>query len=416
MKKVCVIGLGYIGLPTASLLATKGFEVHGVDVNPRTVETINSGRIHIVEPDLDVMVRSAVQSGRLRASLEPAPAEVFILAVPTPLGEGNRPDLSYVDAAVESVAPHLAPGNLIILESTSPVGTTLAIAQALGRLRPDLVVPQGGDPEKAGEGEQIYLAHCPERVLPGAILRELVDNDRVVGGLDAASTQVAHELYKSFVGGKILLTDAATAEMAKLTENAFRDVNIAFANEISMLAERFSVDPWELIALANHHPRVEILQPGPGVGGHCIPIDPWFLIDSAQGQAPLLQAAREVNLAKEGHVLEAVGKLLGSERRVVACLGLAYKNDVDDLRESPSVHIVEALADGGRAEVWVVEPYVEALPERLAGKGVQLVDLDRALDQADVLVTLVRHRPFLAAAERLAHHGCLVDACGLLRS
>ena len=277
--RVCVLGLGYIGLPTASLLATRGFSVHGVDVSPRVVETINDGRIHIVEPDLDVLVRAAVASGNLAASLVPAQADVFIIAVPTPFAAGHKPDVTYVDAATASLTPFLQPGNLIILESTSPVGTTERVSDQILAKRPEL----------AGK---IHVAHCPERVLPGRILQELVDNDRVIGGIDAESTAAAAAFYRRFVRGEVLETTARTAEMCKLVENSYRDVNIAFANELSLLSHRLGINVWELIRLANRHPRVNILQPGPGVGGHCLAVDPGFVVDAAPDLARLIRTAR----------------------------------------------------------------------------------------------------------------------------
>jgi UDP-N-acetyl-D-mannosaminuronic acid dehydrogenase len=280
-EKVCVIGLGYIGLPTASLLGTKGYNVHGVDVSPRVVETINQGRIHIVEPDLDILVKSAVQSGNLCAALEPVEADIFIIAVPTPFTDGKKPDLTYVDNATRSICSYVKPGNLVILESTSPVGTT------------DEVVARILAEHGHAVGVDVFVAHCPERVLPGRILIELVENDRVVGGINDASTQRAVEFYQNFVRGEVLATTAKTAEMVKLTENSFRDVNIAFANEISMIAEAEGINTWEVIALANRHPRVNILQPGPGVGGHCIAVDPWFIVHRSPEYARLIRTARE---------------------------------------------------------------------------------------------------------------------------
>ena len=414
--RVCVVGLGYIGLPTASILATKGFEVLGVDVNRETVETINGGDIHIVEPDLDVLVRSAVQSGNLRAATEPQRADVFILAVPTPLTDDNRPDISAVEAGTRSIAPWLEPSNLVILESTSPVGTTEKVSDWLSELRPDLRLPEWGAGEDAADPDAVLVAHCPERVLPGRILEELVNNDRVIGGVDGASTARARAFYDKFVGGRILLTDSRTAEMSKLAENAYRDVNIAFANELSLLCDQFGIDVRELIDLANHHPRVQILSPGPGVGGHCIPIDPWFIIDSAKDKAPLLRAAREVNVAKLQHVVERVREVASTmSRPVIACLGLAYKNDVDDLRESPAVEIADRLATDGAATVWAVEPHIEALPERLEELGVRLVDLPKALDEADLVVALVRHRDFQAIRPEQLWDKAVIDTCGLFR-
>ncbi len=293
-QKLCVMGLGYIGLPTASLLASKGFSVHGVDVNPAVVATINEGHIHIREPELDILVKSAVQSGRLKADTQPAGANVFILAVPTPFKDGYEPDLTYVEASARAIAPVLAPGNLVILESTSPVGTTENVAKWLGEERPDLNLA-GGAYSLSSDANRVFVAHCPERVLPGQIIRELVDNDRIVGGLDEASTDIAAEFYRQFVAGKILTTHSRTAELAKLTENTFRDVNIAFANELSQICEHLGIDAWELIHLANHHPRVNILSPGPGVGGHCIAVDPWFIVSTAPEQAQLIRTARQVN-------------------------------------------------------------------------------------------------------------------------
>jgi len=414
MNKVCVVGLGYIGLPTASLLATKGFEVCGVDVDAQLVGTIHRGEIPLVEPELDVLVRSAVLSGQLRVSREPAPADVFVIAVPTPIAAGEKPDISHVEAAVRAIAAHLVPGNLVILESTSPVGTTERIIAELRRLRPELgVAPHDGE---ACVEEPIYVAHCPERVLPGQILRELIDNDRIVGGLDPASTAKARAFYERFVAGRILSTDARTAEMCKLTENAYRDVAIAFANELSMVCDRLEIDVWELIELANHHPRVHVLQPGPGVGGHCIAVDPWFLIDSAPAETRLLRCAREVNRTKPRYVVSKVKeKARGLRHPVIACLGLAYKADVDDLRESPSCEIVRHLADEGVGEVLAVEPHIGALPAELAALGVRLVELPGALERAEIVVALVKHRAFLDLRPETFRERIVIDACGILR-
>jgi UDP-N-acetyl-D-mannosaminuronic acid dehydrogenase len=306
INKIVVMGLGYIGLPTASMLATKGYTVVGVDVNPDTVETINQGKIHIVEPDLDLLVKSAVHSGNLTASLEPCEADVYIIAVPTPFQKNKNdaikvPDISFVEAATRSIAPFLNEGNLVILESTSPVGTTERVHSVIAELRPELVQSNPNNHEPP-----IYIAHCPERVLPGQILRELVDNDRIIGGIDKASTQKARGLYKTFSNGQILLTDCRTAELAKLVENSFRDVNIAFANELSLICDKVGVNVWELISLANRHPRVNILQPGPGVGGHCIAVDPWFIVDAAPDLSRLIRTAREVNDFKPQWVVEKV--------------------------------------------------------------------------------------------------------------
>ena len=292
MTIVCVVCLGYVGLPTASLLANRGFQVYGVDVNPYIVETINRGDIHIYEPDLDVLVRAAVNSGNLKATLEPQEADVFILAVPTPFQGEHKPDLSYVEAATNAIAPYLSSESLVILESTSPVGTTEQIGTWIRSLRPEL--------------RGVYIAHCPERVLPGQVLKELVENDRIIGGVDPESTEKAITFYQQFVTGEILATDARSSELAMLTENAFRDVNIAFANELSLICDRLDINVWELIDLANRHPRVNILKPGPGVGGHCIAIDPWFIVDSAPEQARLIRTARKVNDSKPNYVVNRV--------------------------------------------------------------------------------------------------------------
>lgn len=405
MKKVCVLGLGYIGLPTASLLATKGFEVLGVDVDTRRIEALRHGEAATVEPDLDVLVKSAVLSGRLQVSVEPGPADVFILAVPTPVTAGNRPDLSYVEKASDAVAPHLEPGNLVVLESTCPVGTTQEVADRLARLRRDLTGPD----------RRIYVAHCPERVLPGRILQELISNDRVVGGVDEASGERALQFYSSFVVGRIRVTDAATAELSKLAENTSRDVAIAFANELAAIAGRLGIDVWEVIEIANRHPRVRILEPGPGVGGHCIAVDPWLLIAGAGDGGALLRAAREVNDARPGEVAGKVrAAAAGLGRPVIACLGLSYKSDVDDLRGSPAVEIVERLAGDGY-EVLAVEPHIRELPPRLASLGVRLASLETAVASAQVVVALVRHRPFRTIPPESLADKVVVDVCGMWR-
>ena len=290
-NKVCVVGLGYIGLPTAAVIASRGMEVLGVDVSTYAVETINQGKIHIVEPDLDMLVQAAVMTGKLKAATVPDTADAFILAVPTPFKEDKKPDLSFIEAAVKSIAPFLKAGDLIILESTSPVGTTEKISRWLAELRTDLVLPHQ-DPDNA----QLYVAHCPERVLPGRILQELVSNDRIIGGITPRCAEIATSLYLQFVRGECLQTSSRTAEMTKLTENSFRDVNIAFANELSMICDTLKINVWELIKLANRHPRVNILSPGPGVGGHCIAVDPWFIVDSAPEQANMIRLAREINV------------------------------------------------------------------------------------------------------------------------
>jgi len=378
--------------------------VHGVDVDAVAVETINDGQIHIVEPDLDVLVRSAIQSGQLTASTTPKPADVFILAVPTPFDASNQPNLTYVERATRALAGVLSQGNLVILESTSPVGTTEQVAAWIQAERPDL-------PSRA-----VHVAHCPERVLPGQIIKELVDNDRVVGGLDDAATDAAAGFYEGFVAGAILRTTARTAEMAKLTENTFRDVNIALANELSMICERLGIDVWRLIELANHHPRVNVLQPGPGVGGHCIAVDPWFVVASAPDDTDLIRTARAVNDAKPDWVVHQVSDQASRLREpVIAVLGLAYKPDVDDLRESPAVRITRDLGDAAIGEVIAVEPYYGVLPSDVLEAGVTQASLDEAVERADLVVPLVAHRPFRQLNPAQLQKKMIVDACGLLR-
>jgi UDP-N-acetyl-D-mannosaminuronic acid dehydrogenase len=415
-ETVCVVGLGYIGLPTASLLANRGFQVLGVDVVPSVIETINRGEIHICEPELDAMVRAAVGSGKLKAALKPSPADVFILAVPTPFKDGHKPDMRYVEAAAASIVPHLRPGNLVILESTSPVGSTESVAQIIATGRPDLVMPVHGG-KGPGAAGQLFVAHCPERVLPGQIMRELVENDRVIGGIDEASTKHCHDLYLKFVSGALLTTDARTAEMCKLTENSFRDVNIAFANELSLICDRLNMDVWELIRLANHHPRVKILQPGPGVGGHCIAVDPWFIVDSAPDLARVIRTAREVNDSKPEWVISRIATLADRFKAPrIALLGMAFKPDVDDLRESPAVEIAHRLAERKVGELLVVEPHVEALPKALAGMaGVSLAGTEAAIAAADIVVMLVNHRQFQSIDRRSLVNKQIIDTRGVWR-
>jgi len=412
---VCVVGLGYVGLPTAAILASRGVRVIGADVNAETVALINQGRIHIVEPDLDIMVQAAVQVGRLRATTRPEPADAFIIAVPTPFTDGHKPDLSFLESATRDVAPVLKAGDLVVVESTLPVGTTERVSEWLAAARPDLRFPS---PAGGGEAD-VRIAHCPERVLPGQVLIEMVRNDRVVGGITPRCAARAAALYRRFVNGACVETTARTAELVKLAENAYRDVNIAFANELSLVCDAIGVDVWDVVAMANRHPRVDILKPGPGVGGHCIAVDPWFIVDSAPELTPLIQAARQVNDGKPEHV---VGRILaaveGRERPRIACLGLSYKANIDDLRESPAVHIVERLAErlDGRGEIIVVEPHVPALPAGLARlKGVRKAELGEALAQADAVALLVDHRDFAAVDRRLLAGRAVIDTRGLWR-
>lgn len=398
---ISVIGLGYIGLPTAAVFASRKVKVIGVDVNSRAVETINKGEIHIVEPDLDIVVRATVTEGYLRATTIPEPAEAFLIAVPTPFKDNHQPDLSYIHAAAETIAPVIAKGNLIILESTSPVGTTEMLAEWLAEFRPDLTFPQ-----QTGENSDIRLAHCPERVLPGRVMHELIANDRVIGGLTAKCSHAAAQLYKTFVRGECIITNARTAEMCKLTENASRDVSIAFANELSMICEELNINVWELISLANRHPRVNILQPGPGVGGHCIAVDPWFIISRTPETARLMQAAREVNERKpywvinkvkeEIHYLYSLNPRKSHDEIKIACFGLTFKADIDDLRESPALEITQKLAKEFPNRILAVEPHIKQLPKELRDSNIDLVSVGDAIAKADVIVLLVEHKIFKA--------------------
>ncbi|MED2692006.1 UDP-N-acetyl-D-mannosamine dehydrogenase [Bacillus toyonensis] len=408
-KKICVMGLGYIGLPTASLLATKGFQVHGVDVNENAVEMINSGKVHIYEPDLDILVKAAVQSGKLKASLKPEEADIFILAVPTPFQDEHKPDLAYVEAAAKTIAPVIKIGDIIILESTSPIGTTEKVAEWILEERPDLTTSE----EMHSDKGRIYVAHCPERVLPGHILKELVENDRIIGGLDKESTERTVEFYKQFVKGKILNTNARTAEMAKLTENSFRDVNIAFANELSLICDKLNINVWELIRLANRHPRVNILQPGPGVGGHCIAVDPWFIVDAAPEEAKLIHTARNVNDYKPMYVVEKVKEKADRFKNpVIACLGLSFKANIDDLRESPAVDIVNHLAESKVGNIKVVEPHISTLPKVLEEKNVSLTTLEWVVEEADIILLLVDHDVFSILGENKLQEKIVIDTRG----
>lgn len=407
---ISVIGLGYIGLPTAVMFASRKAKVIGVDVNARAIETINRGEIHIIEPDLDIAVHAAVTEGYLRATTEPEPADAFLIAVPTPFrGDGREPDLSYIEAAARSIAPVLRPGNLVVLESTSPVGATEQLAAWLAEERGDLRFPQ-----TAGEAADVHIAYCPERVLPGKVLQELIHNDRVIGGMTPKCSEAAVSLYKIFVEGECVVTNARTAEMAKLTENSFRDVNIAFANELSVICHKIGVDVWELIALANRHPRVSILQPGPGVGGHCIAVDPWFIVSRTPEEARLIRTAREVNDGKPHWVIEqahtAVGRYLEarSDRTAadvaIACYGLTFKPDIDDLRESPAMAIVELLARDHAGPVLAVEPNIHELPPGL--EGVELLPEGEARTKADIHILLVDHAGFRGSN---APQGIVID-------
>ena len=408
-ETISVVGLGYIGLPTAAVFASRKKRVIGVDVSQKAVDTINRGEIHIVEPDLDMVVNAAVTEGYLKAVTTPEPADAFLIAVPTPFKSGYEPDLSYIEAASKSIAPVLKKGNLIILESTSPVGATEKMSGWLAELRPDLSFPQN-----SGEESDIRVAHCPERVLPGHVLRELVQNDRVIGGMTAKCSACAVELYKIFVEGDCVTTNSRTAEMAKLTENSFRDVNIAFANELSILCEEKNIDVWELIALANRHPRVDVLRPGPGVGGHCIAVDPWFLVNSSPENAKIIRTAREVNDSKPEYVLNRVVNNASDQKtKNIVCFGVAFKPNIDDLRESPALGIVNRLSDMGYI-VKIVDPNITALPSGLNEKGCQLITLEEAVlfEEDSINVLLVGHKEFIASKELKTM--AMLDFCGVL--
>ncbi len=405
-SSVGVVGLGYIGLPTAAILAAQGLDVTGVDVKQSSVDAINAGQVPFVEPDLEAYVVRAVNEGKLRAQLEPAPADAFIVAVPTPFLADKSADLSYVESAARAIAPHLKGGELLVLESTSPPGATERMAEVIMESRPDLSM------------DDLDFAHCPERVLPGRVMVELVENDRIVGGLTTRAAERAAALYRTFCRGEILLTNAKTAEMAKLVENSFRDVNIAFANELSMISDKLGIDVWELIELANHHPRVNILQPGPGVGGHCIAVDPWFIVSAVPDEAKVIRQAREINDAKPGWVIDQVTAACeGIEEPTIAALGLAFKANIDDLRESPALAITADLAARlPRASVLAVEPHIEELPAKLAGlTNVTLTPVEEAVAKADVIVVLVDHNAFRSIEPETFEGKRLVDTRGMFR-
>lgn len=410
-ETISIIGLGYIGLPTAAVFASRKKKVIGVDVNPKAVDTINRGQIHIVEPDLDMVVYAAVVAGYLRATTKPEPADAFLIAVPTPFKDGHQPDLHYIESASKSIAPVLKRGDLVILESTSPVGATEQMAAWLAEARPDLTFPQ-----THGEASDIRVAHCPERVLPGHVLRELVQNDRIIGGMTLKCSEAAVRLYKTFVEGECVITNARTAEMCKLTENSFRDVNIAFANELSIICDKLDINVWQLIKLANRHPRVNILQPGPGVGGHCIAVDPWFIVSQVPQDARLIRCAREVNDNKPYWVLKKIEQAVSRFRNpVIACFGLSFKPNIDDLRESPALDIALQVCRQKWGKVLLVEPHVGELPAEFCDMhGVDLVNAEQAVTKADILVLLVDHEDFISMRSQFALHPCVVDTRGLL--
>lgn len=418
-KKISVIGLGYIGLPTAAIIAKKGIKVVGVDINPHAVSTINQGRVHIIEPGLEEVVKSVVEQQLLTATAVPEESDAFLIAVPTPFRDGYQPDLAYIEAAARAIAPVLCKNNLVILESTSPVGATEKLASWLAEDRPDLTFPNNH-----GEESDIRIAYCPERVLPGHVIEELEKNDRVIGGLTKKCSELAASLYKIFVSGECVLTSSRTAEMCKLTENSFRDVNIAFANELSILCQSLSIDVWELIALANRHPRVDILKPGPGVGGHCIAVDPWFIVAADPDNAKLIRVARSVNDGKPEWVIKQVLDAVEAysinhpeikiNDIVVGCFGLAFKPDIDDLRESPAVEIVQQICQLHPGKVMVVEPYISEVPKILDGM-ITLGTFDDVFNQSQIIVYLVSHQLFIVHAPIADGKKNIVDACGLMK-
>lgn len=417
-ETISVVGLGYIGLPTAAAFASKKKSVVGVDVNQHAVDTINRGEIHIIEPDLDKVVKQAVDAGHLRAVTKPVEADAFLIAVPTPFKGEHEPDMAYVEAAARSIAPVLKKGDLVILESTSPVGATEQMAVWLAQARSDLRFPQ-----QAGEDADINVAYCPERVLPGKVMVELIQNDRVIGGMTPKCSARASELYKIFLQGECVVTNSRTAEMCKLTENSFRDVNIAFANELSLICDEQGINVWELIRLANRHPRVNILQPGPGVGGHCIAVDPWFIVSQNPEQSKLIHTARLVNDGKPFWVVDKVKAavadcLTQSDKRAsdikIACFGLAFKPDIDDLRESPAMEIAHIIAEWNAGETLVVEPNIHELPKLFQGHA-RLVSTETALTEADVVVLLVDHRAFKAVLPDAVKQQWIVDTKGVWR-
>lgn len=417
-ETISVIGLGYIGLPTAAMFASRKKKVIGVDVNQSAVDTINQGKIHIVEPDLDMIVHAAVTEGYLKAVTIPEPADAFLIAVPTPFkpcenGAIPEPDLSYIQSACDGIANVLKKGDLVILESTSPVGATELVAQWLAAARPDLSFPQSD-----GVAADVNVAHCPERVLPGHVVRELVENDRVIGGMSTKCSERSVELYKTFVQGECVITNARTAEMAKLTENSCRDVQIAFANELSVICDKLDINVWELISLANRHPRINILQPGPGVGGHCIAVDPWFIVSKTPAEAKLIHTARLVNDAKPEWVINKVKIAIvdflqenpekTAKDVTIACYGLAFKPDIDDLRESPALNITKKIAEMHSGLILAVEPNIETLPKTFA--NIELTSTALAFTKADIQVLLVDHHQFRGVQPS---QGLIVDTKGI---
>ena len=412
-KQVCVMGLGYIGLPTSTLIASRGLKVMGVDKNPHVIETVNQGKIHIVEPDLEGLVTKVINDGMLKAYDSAQPADIFIITVPTPIKQDKSPDMSYVESALEEIAAQLKPGNLVIIESTSPVGTTDAASRQLAESRPDLTFPH-----EEGEESDIRMAYCPERVLPGHIIMELMYNDRIIGGMTPKCAKLAEQFYRVFVRAECHIGSHDTAELVKLSENAYRDVNIAFANELSNVCEHHDINTNQVIEFANLHPRVNILSPGPGVGGHCIPIDPWFIVDRAPDATPLIQTARKINDERPHQTAEAIMRHMKENPEAkVACLGLAYKPNVDDLRESPAIEVVKYLAEHSEKPIYVTEPHVKELPDSLKNyEQLRFTDALTAINECDIVVALVHHRSFGYIDKRAMEEKITLDFTGIWQS
>jgi len=412
---VSVIGLGYVGLPTAAVLASKGVKVVGVDVNQNIVDIINQGNIHIIEPELDILVHKAIKDNYLTAVVKPEKADVFMVSVPTPFKNNHKPNLSYIKSAAKAIAIVLEKGNLVILESTSPVGTTEKMIEWMQGERPDLSFPKFGDDKFKAD---IAVSYCPERVLPGQVVREIIENDRIIGGVTTQCAERARDLYKLFVNADCLITDCRTAELSKLVENSFRDVNIAFANELSLICDKLKINVWELIKLANRHPRVNILQPGPGVGGHCVAVDPWFIVNSAPDEAKLIRMARLVNdskpifvLNKVDQAIQAIGK--DTSELSIACLGLAFKPDIDDLRESPALSIARKIRSISFSSIFLVEPNINSIPSGFDSDNIKLVGLESAIKSSDIIILLVDHTSFKSMDLSLLSGKQVIDTRGI---
>ena len=413
--KVSVIGLGYIGLPTATILASHQINVIGVDINSHVVNTVNQGKIHIVEPDLEYLVRAVVQTGSLKATTQIEESDVFVIAVPTPFKGNHEPDMSYVKSAAKMISSVLNKGNIVILESTSPVGTTEKMVGWMQEARTDLTFPLFG---RDADNFDIYVSHCPERVLPGNVLRELVDNDRIIGGITTECAERSKEFYELFVKGSCITTDCRTAELSKLVENSFRDVNIAFANELSLICDKLDIDVGKLIELAHKHPRVNIMRPGPGVGGHCIAVDPWFIVDSAPNESNLIHISRIINDNKPKFILDKINSVFNSINKPlseisVACLGLSFKPDIDDLRASPAMEIVHSLTVKKLKKIYVIEPNISLLPDNLDIHSVELSNIEDGIRFSDVVVILVAHKEFLSIDKDLLMDKKVVDSIGI---